>query len=277
MKSTSSLDYVRWARRQAPDRGLTRGQSQMLQQLASHANERGECLASVATLAGEMVVSERHAGRLLRELATLGLASTTRRGRGRSARRRLCLDAPIPAPACPRGTQPMFDACFAPTATVAAPVVAAADDRTSETSDLPSDGRQKEPLEGAPGVLEERLDDVVQILDAAPGLFVEAMAVNSALAAHPERSGYDHLQAAHTVASFAFEGGLHVTSANRLLLAELRKQTRGAQSANRQGAPHGGRRRAAPPVTDTVAAGDELLRQAWERERQRRREAADVV
>jgi hypothetical protein len=110
----SSLDYVRWAREQAPARGLKRGQAQILNQLAAYANSRGECYPHVETLAAGAVLSTRQTERVLRELGRLGLIQTERRGRGRAARRRLCPHAPLPAPTHESGTPPLFDGDFQP-------------------------------------------------------------------------------------------------------------------------------------------------------------------
>jgi hypothetical protein len=72
--------------------------------------------------------------------------------------------------------------------------------------------------------LQPRLPDVLAALRRAPDLVVEDLAVDAALAAFPESAGYDHLQAAHAVASHALGERLNFPVANRLLMTELRKQ-----------------------------------------------------
>lgn len=79
--------------------------------------------------------------------------------------------------------------------------------------------------EGARGVgpisgIHSQLPDVLAILRAAPDLDVEDLAVNSALMA---RQDLDALELARVVASWAHEGGLRNSSANRLLLSAARQ------------------------------------------------------
>jgi len=281
MKAPStSLDFVRLAREQAAARRLTRGQAQVLNLLASYANRRGECYPSITVLAERAMLSARHTERLLGELGRLGLVQSSRRGRGCSARRRLCLDAPMPAPPCPCGTQPLFDAMLTPSfdepAPVAAPVEATVSDPPPVASEPPSDGGQKEQQEGettegsarsAPSIsdssdqavsraVQSRLETVLGILDASHGLLVEPFAVNAALAAYPEASGHDHEQAAYIVQSWSLEqGGMRSESANRLLMAALRRQTRPATDRGINGPRHTTRVRRAPAAMAPVTGG----------------------
>lgn len=119
-----------------------------------------------------------------------------------------------------------------------------------------------QPVQEKSRALQEHLDEVLAIVEAAPGLLVEPLAVDSALAAYPEPAGHDHLRAAHTVASWAFEAdGVRVGTANRLLMAALRKQTLPARAAAAgPPRPHDGRRRRETPVVcDAVRRGDEAI------------------
>jgi hypothetical protein len=219
-------------------------------------------------MARQLVLGESQVYRWIAELKKRGLLATVQQGPGRIAVRRLLavpepvqlslfdqLEAPVPAPAAAGGAA--RDA--KPAAAPVAPWPRMDATLPSHQREAAVDGQFKQAggarcaRKPAPkaGVLEQHLDEVLEVLDAAPGLFVEPMAVNSALSACPERSGYDHLAAAHVVASYAHEGGLHVSAANRLLLAVLRKQTRAAPKARW----HAGRRRpAAPPMSPAMQA-----------------------
>lgn len=259
MKAPStSLDYVRWAREQVPARNLTRGQAQILTQLASHANRDGQCYPSVRTLAAGAVLSERHVERILGQLGQLGLVHSARRGRGCSARRQLCPLAPLPAPPCPRGTQPLFDALLEPTFDAPAPRPADSDpDPTSASSDPTSDVGQKEQKEEekrqrdahmpapASPALSPALPAVLEILAQAPDLVTEDAAVDTALRAFPQA---DPLQAAYRVVTLALEGGLNNLSGSRQLWRALERQVT-APPAGRGTSPHSGRRRVSTPLT----------------------------
>lgn len=237
-----SLDYVRWAREEIPARGLDRSEAQVLQALASWAGRDGCCCPGVERIAEVSVLSSRQTHRALRCLEQRRMVCTTRRGRGRSARRRLLVEAPV------EHEQLALDF----TATRVDDHSAAVSDVPLATSDVPSGGTQKEQTEGADNsggsgreepemVLSPALSAVLEVLEAAPGLMVEPMAVDSALRAFPAG---EHVEAAHVVASYAHEGGLRVPAANRLLLAELRKQRDRRLAA--AGRPHSGRRRRRP-------------------------------
>lgn len=264
---SSSLDFERWAREQVPARNLTRGQAQVLTLLASYANRRGECFPSIDALAQRAVLSTRHTERLLGELGRLGLVESFRRGRGCPARRRLCPEASMPAPPCPRGTMPLFDALLepafdapaassspAPKASMPPPPPGFADP-PSWTSEPPPDGGQKEqeeeekqqreahaPVHTSPA-LSPSLPAVLEILARAPDLVIEDMTVDTALRAFPHA---DHTQAAYRVVTLALEQGLEHLSASRQLWRALERQTQ-APAAGRGTAPHSGRRRVAPP------------------------------
>lgn len=69
----------------------------------------------------------------------------------------------------------------------------------------------------------DRLDEVLAVLEAAPGLDVEPMSVLSAIIGHPD---IDPVLAAHEVAMWAHEGGLRIRAAGRLLRAALEHRER---------------------------------------------------
>lgn len=275
---STSLEYVRWSREVVPQlvrqRSLTPQQGRMVKELATYADKRGSCFTSPAKLGEGLGVGERQAERILAGLGRIGMVQTTRRGRGRLAERRLCPDATPPARFAQLTFDDLLDGTIPPApaarhAAHAEPPRPAADPTSCASDPTSMDVGQKDHQEGTaaaedareraatdqqpplkPGVLAPRLDDVLGILTAAPGLVVEPLAVNSALAAYPEADGHDHVQAAHIVASYAHEGGLGCPVANLLLLCELRKQVRSKPG----GRWHNGRRRGAPAVDAVVEA-----------------------
>ncbi len=223
-------------------------------------------------------ISESQVHRRLRKLSGYGIMRTRQQGRGRIALRELIA---VPEPV----QLSLFDAAGEPTVAAPPAPARAADDapvvvpwpapavKPCSRVDAPKPSHQREaaveqeerttegsarcapdPTSDPPRmVLQPRLDDVLGVLATAPGLAIEPMAVNSALAAHPESAGNDHLSAAFTVASWAFEGGLRHSAANRLLLSALRPQTRPPAAAGGRG--HEGRARRAPAVPAVVTGG----------------------
>lgn len=272
---STAKEWAWWARDVEPllrrHGALTKPQGRMLKAIAVRADRRGSCTASAARLGEDIGVGERQAERLLAGLRRVGLVDTARGARG--ARRRLCPGVvpglmtgqmsfddlladttPAPAPASSVPVAPAVPRSVAP------PVVPAAPDPTFSGSDPTSGCRAKvnkelqeeaRPREDARrSVLQPRLDDVVEILEGSPGLVVDPLAVNSALAAYPEARGHDHLRAAHTVASRAFEGVWHSRSANGVLMGVLREQS--SRSVSQPGRWHGGRRRCEPPMSPAM-------------------------
>jgi hypothetical protein len=283
---STSIEWVRWGRDVMPrlvsQRAISRGEGLMLKELCSRSDRCGGCFASARTLGEGIGVGERQAERLLDGLRSKRLVSSARRGRG--CIRTLqpdavpdlltgqlsfddLLDGLIPEPvqqALPAEPQPASVPAAPPTSSSGLPTSGCREKEEKFAGG--GDARSASTPDRTSEVLEEHLVEVLAILEAAPGLFVEPLAVNSALAAHPERVGYDHLAAAHVVASYAHEGGLHITAANRLLLAVLRKQPRPAKPGAAPGARwHGGRRRTAPPVTPEVAQEFERQTETVER------------
>lgn len=111
-----------------------------------------------------------------------------------------------------------------------------------------------------PAIDEVHLPAVAEILTPALGARVleDLVALNSVLAAHPEKAGHDHLRAATDVAAQA-RRGTTVHSPAPYLAAVLDEQARQRRDAR----PAGGRprSRSARPVSDPVARGDALLLQ----------------
>jgi hypothetical protein len=266
-ETAAAVNYPRWARDTASARRLRRAPRQVLLQLGLRADRSGRCHPSVARIAEDAGYSVPATKRALAELERLKLVSSQRRGR-RSAIRQLCVDAPMPAPPCPRGTMPLFDADLAPAADLQppVPVVALAPPEVSsappEVSPATPRSTQEEVVEeetraaradttftDPSGVLAARLGEVLEILEPAIGAIIEPLSFNSALAAFPEERGHDHVQAAHIVASYGFEGELR--SPVSLLRQVLRNQLRSAQRTDRW---HDGRRRGGAPLSDEVQA-----------------------
>lgn len=289
-ESTGSFNYERWSRDAAAQRRLKRAPAAVLHKLGSRADRRGSCHPSIQRLADDTRYSIPTVKRALADLERLKLIQSRQRGR-RSAIRQLCPDAPLPAPPCPCGTMPLFDADLAPVviatpAPVQPPASAPLVDPAStvspaafEVSPMSPRSTQGEGTEGGtraaraaaieqpvqeqPRALQEHLAQVLAIVNTAPGLLIEPLAVDSALAAYPEAAGHDHLRAAHTVASWAFEAdGVRVGTANRLLMAALRKQTLPAHAGAAPAPRHDGRRRREPQVMcETVRRGDAVIAQ----------------
>ncbi len=263
--ASEQINYVSWARDTSSPRGLSRAQRVVLKELASRVNSRrGTCDPSVGTIADATTYSVGHVKRVLCELERLELVRSTRRGRDLTSIRQLCPDAPMPAPPCERGTQPLFDAALAPMVAVGDEVSSQPHEVSSQPHEVSSDETQKlraeEVVEGgnardarehppgapseqpapdalAPGVLEPSLTEVLAVLDAAPDLFVEPLAVNALLAGRPQARGYDHVRAAWDVAAEAYAG--RVYSAQGLLKRVLDDQMRGKPV--RRGGTHEGR------------------------------------
>lgn len=279
------FDYARWARDTASPRGLGRAERSVLVQLALRADRRGRCHPSVGKLADDAGYSEGATKRALSELEKLKLISSQRRGR-RSSIRQLCPDAPMPAPPCPRGTPPLFDAALEPvvkppTEPAVSPLEVSCD--AFEVSGVPHRSTHEEggvvvgarpPADedglssGAVAALAPRLDEVIAILDEAPGLVLSRVAINKTLGAFPEATGHDHVLAAHRVVMLAHERPPARPEASWLLWGALLNQTRG----ERRDRCHEGRRRTAPPrkgmdpeVAELMASGGESLRE-WMRE-----------
>lgn len=255
LTAQKKFSYVWWARDTSSPRGLSRAQRSLLKELASRSNARGCCHPSVALLADAVALSEGHTKRVLRQLEDLGLVSSTRRGRGRTAERQLCPSAPMPRAAHANGTLALFDRDMTPLYETPTAAAAPSSEVSFAASEVSSDETQKyvqpEVKRQQQGThtpahpntaLSPSLPAVLEILSLAPTLVVEDMPVDTALRAFPAA---DHLQAAYRVVTLALEDGLEHLSASRQLWRALERQMQ-APSAGRGTSPHSGRRRTAP-------------------------------
>lgn len=271
-ESAGSVNYGRLARDTASARQLPRAERAVLTALGQRANRRGRCWPSVGLIAEDAGYSVSAAKRALAGLEAKQLIRSRRRG-CQSAIRQLCLDAPMPAPPCPCGTQPLFDMHLQPAASelvetfvLPAPAAPLAPVEVSSSAvevspDPPRSTHQKEgdtkvnahehlaeDLPAPAVVLEAKLDDVLAVLQTAPGVVIERYAVHAALAAHPEAAGHDHTAAAWAVARRAHERNLRSQVASTALWWALVEQTQGQRGRGgaSSGYGHENRARRAP-------------------------------
>jgi hypothetical protein len=248
-------EYVQWALAAARVWNLSDGEARMLTAVAAHVNEAGECRASNERLA---VLADRHvdtARRLLRRLKRLGLITTVHR-HGKTTVRQLCtdrhpaeqlelqlgaLEAGGGSPAS-QGRQRPGTSVRVGAQAPGHPGRSGAHQKELEGLRSGESAREPAPDQGDASVLVPRFDEVVSILAAAkPEILIDDRAILSALEAHPEASGYDHVKAAHRVVAWVHDpcGGPEVASAPRLLWSVLDKQAAEARSerGERSGAP----------------------------------------
>lgn len=232
------MAWTRWAREQAAAHELDPRQAHALLLLASIGNYAGEGFATRGDLAAFLRCSETHASRLVRQLRDRGLVIREGPENGRlrwrlnSAREpaaQLSLDAQ------PRDTQTSHPAPAAEAA-MSHPVehlnvtpvehlkVTQKDNKAQKDDGTTGRGRAHEQDIDWSSLV-PTLQPVLRILEDAPGLEVNDAAVNSALAAHPQPP-FDHLRAAHVVASWAYDGGLTLPIANIQLNRAFERQDR---------------------------------------------------
>jgi hypothetical protein len=248
-------EYVQWALGAARLWNLSDGEARMLVAIAAHVNEHGECRASNERLA---VLVDRHpdtARRLIRRLKRLRLITSSHL-RGKTAVRRLCTDrlpveqleldlARLEAEGGHSGAQGRQRPGTSVRVGAQAPGHpgrSGAHQKGLEGLRSGESAREPAPDQGDASVLVPRFDEVVSILAAAkPEILIDDRAILSALEAHPEASGYDHVKAAHRVVAWVHDpcGGPEVASAPRLLWSVLDKQAAEARSerGERSGAP----------------------------------------
>lgn len=224
----------------------------MLAAIASHANERGECTASTARLA---VLADRHpdtARKLIRRLKRIGLITSVNR-HGRTALRTLCTDRlpveqmeldlerleaeqpettlgrPRPGTRVRVGHPRPGDPGSPATHQKEPEGLKSGEERAHDHAPTP------EPVSGV-SLLAPRFDEVLAILSGAKPdeVLIDDRAILSALEAHPESAGYDHLKAAHRVVAWVHDplGGPSTASAPRLLWSVLDKQAAEARAAS---------------------------------------------
>jgi DNA-binding transcriptional ArsR family regulator len=279
----SGLEWRQWARKQVVALKLPRGERALLKCLADLANGNGSSWPGVAKLAEQLDYSERHVRRLLASLRDRGVLDTTQRGqrsaiRELTATRQLSFDDLLCDTAASR---PALRVSMSPTAaaprSVPTPAPAEAPQPTRDTSnrtwvsgqtghggqpEVPVKDQSFTTEEGAReraqttcGVLSPSLPVVLEILDRAPGLHIVEAAVDATLRAFPDG---DHEQAAYRVLSWAAEGGLGNSAANRLLFRALERQAldRPGRADKPRQRPAAGRRRGV--VHDDGAAAARL-------------------
>jgi hypothetical protein len=261
-------EYVQWALGAARLWGLRDGEARMLAAIASHANEHGECTASTARLA---VLADRHpdtARKLIRRLKRIGLITSVNR-HGRTALRTLCTDR-LPVEQMELDLERLE--AEQPQTTQGRPRpgtrVRVGHPRPGDPGSPATHQKELEGLksgeerardhapapEQAPSLplLAPRFDEVLAILTAArPEILIDDRAILSALEAHPEDSGYDHVKAAHRVVAWVHDpcGGPASASAPRLLWSVLDKQATEARTARSEpaAAPRARRERPRKP------------------------------
>jgi hypothetical protein len=270
-------EYVQWALGAARLWGLRDGEARMLAAIASHANEHGECTASTARLA---VLADRHpdtARKLIRRLKRLGLITSVNR-QGTTALRTLCTDRlPVEQmeldlerleaeqPETTLGRQRPGTRVRVGHPRPGDPGSPATHQKELEGLRSGENAREHASTQGGASLLVPRFDEVVAILAAAtPAILIDDRAILSALEAHPEASGYDHVKAAHRVVAWVHDpcGGPEVASAPRLLWSVLDKQASEARAER-------GERTAAPRARRPEKARkpwDGALRRAMEGE-----------
>jgi len=271
----NTFEWIRWAREQAREHRLKPSEAGLLRDLAARSNARGRSPRPVAVelIARDLRLSRRQVQRLLKVLIAKRLIRRISAAR-RPYEWELNELAPAPgqqalefgsgAPVVARaGDVHVTSRCDAGVTTVA----------TWASHTEPNQLLQQQDARAHTGpalALQPRLGDVLAVLRSAPALVVEDLAVNAALAAYPESSGYEHLRAAGHVASYALEDRtpLQAPVANRLLMTELRKQLAPARPQ------HGGARRppwesARPIAAQTRTVGGETAEErAARQERQ---------
>jgi hypothetical protein len=233
--------WARWALRMAELHGLGDGEARMLSALAAHARttvKGGEVTAGEKLLAREAGRKPRSARRLMARLKQRGLLTVEMRGRGEALR---VLHDVLPV------EQPSLDGFDSALSGRVRPAISTGQPANRPTgqpanslctstgqSSVPQKGVEEVKEEGeardyAPpdlGVVEPTLAEVLAVLERArtASLLVEPMAINAALAAHPESDGYEHRKAALRVVEWTHQGGLRVSAANQLLWDVFLKQ-----------------------------------------------------
>lgn len=230
-------EYKAWAAAEA-DRigewGLARPHAMALRVVADFARD-GRCTAAIdPTLASSLHWSPSYTHRVLRDLERVGLLKKEQRA-GRPAVRLLHPEVGDPVVQLALGDPSTSERLNVRTSELQTPepLTPSSDERVKRTEG--GEGAREQPLG-----LATTFETVLGVLNAAPGLVVEPLAVNSILLGYPESGGYDHERAAHTVASWSHESvGLAQTAANRLLKSALEKQHAGRTQPERAASHRG--------------------------------------
>lgn len=225
---------------------LNDGEARMYAAVAAHVDEHGECTVGNERLA---LLVDRHidtARKLLRRLRRLGLIDRVERGNKRVLKLRtdrlpaeqLELDlARLEAreTAARVGAQaPRASSAHLGAQAPGPPGRSGAHQKLTEGIRSGESARES-IIDHGVSPLAPRLPAVLAILgEAKPDeVLIDDRAILSALEAHPESEGYDHLKAAHRVVAWTHDpcGGPSIASAPRLLWSVLDKQATDARRA----------------------------------------------
>lgn len=238
----SGLEWRQWAREQVERLELSAGEANVLRLLADRANARGAVTLGIAIFVRQLRLSESQVYRLLQKLTDRRLLQTTPRGRGRVPLRELVAEptekqlslfddppadvsaaagSPPLRAAADTGVRPAPPAQPCPRIDARMPSHQCDPAVEGAAATAPTEEGARERAQAPPPALSPSLPAVLAILEQADGLHVVDAAVNAALSAYAD---FDHERAAWTVVSWAQEGGLAHSAANRLLMSALRKQ-----------------------------------------------------
>lgn len=266
------------------------GETELLRVLAGRVSDGGVAVIGMPLLMRKLKKSESTVREYFARLRARGVLRTHQRGRGRLAAHELVADPVVrqlslledvgrghhvAAPADPpvrmpaAESPPLAAAGTGPATTAPATASPPVDRRkASGTPDPAVKGQRtateeegaRERAHTASTAVSPSLHAVLEVLEDAPGLHVVDAAVNATLVAFPDG---DHVRAARRVASWAHEGGLSMTAANRLLWRALERA-----AAPPPGSCSDGRRRHRPParpVAEHTRQRDDALRRMMER------------
>lgn len=266
---SSGLEWRQWVRWIVEELGLSSGEANMLRLLADRASGAGRVRLGVPLIARQLVLSESQAYRLLSRLADRGLLHTRQQGKGRVAVRELVAvpepvqlslfdqpdvvgPAPVEAaevPASPWAPAPVVvgEACPRIDASMPSHQREAAVVGQPTAKDVCENAPAHEPR---PAVLSPSLQTVLEILEqAGENAYVEAAHIDIVLRSFPHA---DHLEAARYVLLQLLQPDCRCRTASLLLHTQLKRNDRERRTPL-PGAPHGGRRRVAPPQPAKVS------------------------
>lgn len=252
MSAHGPLAAIAWARDQRAHRQLPRAEGDALQTLATFSDSDGVCRPGVTTIAAALRYSREHTHRLLHRLESHGLIVTERRGRQPAVRRLRLEIKPVEqlVLAVDQTNQTVAETPTAQTFDVTATShqapaqcdlprrlnVTSGDHRKNQEELTEGSAREQDHIGVTP--LAGALQEVLDILATAKPqtLAVEPLAINAALQAFPEEHGHAHRQAALEVVSWTWDanGPPSSSSANRLLMGALRKQSPAGAAPNGQ-------------------------------------------
>lgn len=264
---SSGLEWRQWCRQMIEELGLCSQEANVLRLLTDRASAAGRVRLGVPLIARQLVLSESQAYRWLARLGERGLLRTRQQGKGRVAVRELVavpgpvqlslFDAPIVAePAPPEPAEMPSSPWSASAGGEPCPRTDASLPSHQREAAVGGQLRTKEVCEDAPAsspspmVLSPSLDAVLEILgEAGENAYVEAAHVDLVLRTFPHAN---HVEAARYVLLQLLQPDCRCRTASLLLHTALKRDDRQRRSML-PGAPHGGRRRAAPPKAQPVS------------------------